>query len=191
MPSGRAANKLSHLHTSTKVTDNIVYRNAVTADILKLSVLYKTVYIQTYGIDGVSDEFANFITNQFAPERLAETISKGPAHIIVAEYKGNLVGVAEIEMAKQCPLGNIVAPELNKLYILEWFCGRGVGGRLMAAAEEIVLSKGINEMWLWVLHSNARAISFYQKHNYKTIGNAAFQMEVNLYDNFVMHKQLG
>ena len=36
----------------------IEYRKANSSDIVKLSVLFKQVYIATYGVEGVSDEFA-------------------------------------------------------------------------------------------------------------------------------------
>jgi ribosomal protein S18 acetylase RimI-like enzyme len=167
----------------------IIYRKANNTDVNKLSILFKQVYIQTYGIDGVSDEFANFIVKQFSVERLRDLIVNKPDTIIVAEYKGNLVGAVEIEFGKKCPINNIVAPELNKLYILEWFCGKGIGHNLLSEAEKVVKLKGINEMWLWVLVSNSRAITFYERQNYKWIGNAPFQMEKNSYDNKVMLKQ--
>lgn len=172
------------------MSTEIIYRSAVPADVKKLSILYKQVYIQTYGTEGVSDEFANFITVQFAVERLQQIIQQHPGTIIVAEYKGNLVGVAEVEMDKKCPVNNIVAPELNKLYILEWFCGKGIGHRLQSEAEAFVRSKGSTAMWVWVLATNQRAVSFYEKQQYKTIGNASFQMEKNSYENLVMLKQL-
>ncbi len=168
----------------------IIIRKANQSDVKKLSVLYKTVYIQTYGKEGVSDEFANFITNQFSIERLGNIILNHSTKIIVAEYKNNLIGVAEIEFDKQCPINNIVEAELNKLYILEWFSGQGVGYKLIQEAEKIVISKGIKKMWLWVLITNERAISFYEKQNYKWIGNASFQMETNNYENKVMLKEL-
>lgn len=170
--------------------EKITYRKATVADAVKLSVLYKQVYIQTYGYEGVSDEFANFVTRQFSVERLQDLIINQPDNLIVAVYKNNLVGVAEIEMDKKCPVGNTIAPELNKLYILEWFCGKGIGFNLLAEAEKVVRSKGINQMWLWVLETNERAISFYKKQGYRIIGKASFQMEVNTYENFVMLKEL-
>jgi ribosomal protein S18 acetylase RimI-like enzyme len=108
----------------------------------------------------------------------------------VAVYKNNLVGVAEIEYDKKAPVGEIVGPELNKLYILEWFCSMGVGYNLLKLAEEMVLSTGNRLMWLWVLESNDRAVAFYERQQYKWIGNASFQMEVNSYDNKVMVKDL-
>jgi ribosomal protein S18 acetylase RimI-like enzyme len=170
--------------------NQITYRNANIKDINKLSILFKQVYIQTYGIDGVSDEFANFIVKQFSPERLQNLILDNPDNLIVAEYKENLVGAVEIEFNKLCPINNFRAPELNKLYILEWFCGKGIGYNLLTQAEKVVKKNGSNQMWLWALVSNHRAISFYEKQNYKWIGNAPFQMEKNSYDNKVMLKQL-
>ncbi len=170
--------------------EKILYRIARLNDAVKLSVLFKQVYIQTYGVDGVSDEFANFITKQFSSERIENTITNHPEVIVVAEYKGNLVGVAEIEMSKKSPIGNIIAPELNKLYILEWFCGKGIGEKLLAFIEDALVQKGEKAIWLWVLESNTRAVNFYEKHQFQYIGNAAFQMEKNLYDNKVMLKEL-
>lgn len=172
------------------MTNEIIYRKAIINDVKKLSILYKQVYIKTYGIEGVSDEFANFITQQFSTERLGNLIEKNENSIIVAEYKNNLVGVAEIEFEKKCPVNNIIGPELNKLYILDWFCGKGIGKNLLHESEKVVLSKGTNQMWLWVLESNQRAINFYKKQHYITIGNAPFKMEQNTYQNFVMHKIL-
>lgn len=165
-------------------------RKATLSDSKKLSILYKTVYIQTYGTEGVSDEFANFITDKFSIARLEQILREQPDNIIVAEYKSNLVGVVEIEFNKACPVGDVVGPELNKLYILERFCGCGVGKQLMDEAEKVVISKGVDRMWLWVLATNARAIKFYERHQYKWIGNASFRMETNTYENKVMLKEL-
>lgn len=167
----------------------IVYRKANQTDAIKLSILFKTVYIQTYGTEGVSDEFANFIVKQFSVERITSLIDNNPDTLLVAVYKDNLVGVVEIEFDKKCPVNNIVAPELNKLYILEWFCGQGIGHKLLEEAEKIVKLNGSSQMWLWVLVTNERAIAFYEKQNFKWIGNAPFQMEKNSYDNKVMLKQ--
>lgn len=172
------------------INKEVTYRHANSSDAVKLSILFKQVYIHTYGTEGVSDEFANFITKQFSVERLSHLILNEPDNLIVAEYKGNLVGVAEIEFNKQCPINNIVAPELSKLYILEWFCGKGIGYHLIKNVEQVVKSKGYPQLWLWVLISNERAISFYERQNYQWIGNALFHMEKNTYDNKIMLKQL-
>lgn len=170
------------------MNEDLIYRNAITNDVKKLSILFKQVYIQTYGTEGVSDEFANFITNQFSVERLEKLILDQPKNLIVAEYKNNLVGAVEIEFDKRCPIDNIVGPELNKLYILEWFCGKGIGDKLLEYAKNLVRQNDQKLFWLWVLESNTRAVKFYEKHKYEWIGTAGFQMEKNNYMNKVMIK---
>jgi ribosomal protein S18 acetylase RimI-like enzyme len=98
--------------------------------------------------------------------------------------------VAEIEYDKQSPIGNFSAPELNKLYILEWFCGNGIGYQLLNMTENIIKTKGYNKIWLWVWDLNTRAIEFYLRQNYQIIGSAPFAMEQNTYTNWVMIKDL-
>lgn len=167
-----------------------IIRPARLDDSKKLSILYKQVYIQTYGTEGISDEFANFITQQFSAQRLEQIIASVPNAILVAEYKNNLVGVLEIEFDKPCPIGDLVAPELNKIYILEWFCGKGIGNLLIKKAEQSLREEGYQEVWLWLLESNERAKRFYEKNAYTLIDKAPFNMEENTYINWVMKKSL-
>ncbi len=170
--------------------NTITYRFANLSDVKKLSILFKQVYIQTYGFEGVSDEFANFITVKFSEENISKKITEQPESILVADYKTNLVGVAELEFNQKSPVGEITGTELSKLYILEWFTGKGVGKELLHFTEALLHNKKIDNLWLWVLDSNERAIEFYKKNGFQTIGKALFKMEVNTYDNFVMYKSI-
>lgn len=171
------------------MSPQITCRKANLSDVNKLSILFQQVYIHTYGVEGVSDEFANYIIKQFSTERLQGTISTNPDNLAVADYNNNLVGVVELGFDNKCPIQTVNAPELNKLYILEWFSGQGIGYKLLGEAENVVKSYGISEMWLRVLGSNQRAVSFYEKQNYKWIGNEVFEMEKNSYDNKIMLKK--
>lgn len=168
----------------------IIIKKATAVDALKLSILFKQVYIQTYGTEGITDEFANFITMRFAPERIEAIIENEPDRLLVAFYKNNPVGAAEIIYDASCRLRNIAAPELSKLYVLERFCRKGIGYQLLLEAEKEILSKGYHELWLEVLTDNGRAVSFYERQQYKSIGNIDFVMAVNTYKNSVMSKQL-
>ena len=172
------------------MSEEFKIRPAKKEDSKKLSILYKQVYIHTYGREGVSDEFANFITKQFSIERLKHIITTVEDAILVAEFRNNLVGVLEIEFDKVCPIDNFTAPELNKIYILDWFCGKGIGHLLIEKSEETLKLRGYNQVWVWLLESNTRAHNFYLKNNYQDIGKAPFKMEENTYMNIVMRKPL-
>jgi len=166
------------------------FRKARKEDIDQLSVLFKHVYIETYGIEGVSMEFTNFMNKQFSRDKIKADIEKENIEIFVATFKNNLVGVLQVEYEKACPIKSLVATEINKLYILRQFYGRGIGQELMKLAEQHIAERNFRKIWLWVLDSNERAIQFYRQQGYEDLGFADFQMEVNIYRNLVMIKKL-
>lgn len=168
--------------------EDISFENAKLTDALRISILLKTVYIQTYAVDGITFEFSNFITKRFAPEHIEAIITKNPDQLIIAYYKGNPIGVAETVFESICPIRKKTIPELSKLYVLERFYGKGIGYGLLAKAEKKLLQKGYSEFNLEVYIPNERAISFYKRQGYKIIGEVDFPMEFNTYENFVMNK---
>lgn len=169
----------------------IKYRYAVPSDALRLSILFQTVYITTYGFEGVSNEYASFISKRFSPQYIENTILNEANSVIVATLKENLVGVAEIDFNRPCPIGNIAEPEVSKLYVLDAFFGKGIGYNLMKEVEKNVRAKGGKQLWLEVWDENPRAIAFYQRQGYKAVGAVPFPMDDNTYTNIVMIKTLG
>tara|TARA_B100000378_G_C17757845_1_gene311952 strand:+ start:21 stop:539 length:519 start_codon:yes stop_codon:yes gene_type:complete len=167
----------------------ISYGKAKLADSLRISVLLKTVYIQTYAVDGVTFEFANFITKRFSLEHIESIIKENPLGLIIAYQNENPIGVAEIIYESTCPIRKISIPELSKLYVLERFYGKGIGLGLLASVENQLMNDGFNELNLEVWKQNERAIGFYKKQGFVSIGNTNFPMENNTYENFVMNKK--
>ena len=59
----------------------ITYGKAKLTDSLRISVLLKTVYIQTYAVEGVTFEVSNFITKRFSLEHIESIIKENLLHI--------------------------------------------------------------------------------------------------------------
>jgi diamine N-acetyltransferase len=169
---------------------NFNYRTPDPGDALKVSVLLKTAYIQSYALDGVSTEFANFITDRFSPSNIERLIIEKPLRLVGAYIDQNPIAMAEINYTGHCRLRNIAAPELSKLYVLDRFHGTGVAQKILGDVESAVKAEGHTEIWLEVWKENPRAISFYKKHNFEIIGEVDFPMEENTYQNYVMNKAL-
>ncbi|NHF58616.1 GNAT family N-acetyltransferase [Flavobacteriaceae bacterium TP-CH-4] len=168
----------------------ISFRKAIPSDSLRISVLLKTVYVQTYAVEGVTFEFANFITNRFAASLIEKNIRAHPDRVLLACFNENPVGVAEIIYESNCPIRNISVPELSKLYLLERFYGKGMGYGLLKEVEKQLALRGHKELNLEVYVHNDRAISFYKRQGYTTLGMVDFPMESNTYKNWVMSKKL-
>ncbi len=170
--------------------NDFVISKAQDSDSKLLSVLFRTVYINTYGTKGITNEFANFIENQFSPDKILEDLANSNCDIWVTKYKNNPVGILQIEYKNPCPIDKIIYPELNKLYVLQRFFRQGIGQKLIQTAESEIIKKGNKQVWLWVLESNQRAIDFYNRQGFHNIGTANFQMKANNYKNIVMQKNL-
>lgn len=168
----------------------ISYGKPQDGDALRLSILFQQVYIQTYALHGITHEFARFISKRFAPERIEQTLKEDPDSLLVAYNGDDPVGVAELIYDSTCSLTSRSAPELSKLYVLERFCGRGVGYGLLREAEARVLRKGYRELWLEVWAENPRALAFYRRQGYRHLGTVDFHLDTNTYKNEVMWKEL-
>ncbi len=168
----------------------ISFRKPPTEDALRISLLFKQVYLQTYAKEGISHEFANFISKKFSPEAVAQNIERSDQSLLIAYFKDNPVGIAQVIHKSRCPIGNVEMPELDKLYVLERFHGKSIGHVLLKEIEKLVVRSGYKEICLEVYSKNPRAIAFYESKGYSTIGTVDFVMETNTYENFVMTKKL-
>jgi GNAT superfamily N-acetyltransferase len=169
---------------------HITFGKATLPDALRISVLLKTVYIQTYAVDGVTHEFSNFINQRFSTTHIEQIIKKTPHQLLIAYYQGNPIGAAEILYDSTCPIQKITVTELSKLYVLERFYGQGIGYGLMNEVEKQVRTRGGKFINLEVYIKNHRAIAFYERQGYGSIGHIDFPMEENTYENLVMRKEL-
>jgi ribosomal protein S18 acetylase RimI-like enzyme len=118
------------------------------------------------------------------PGRAAEDLWRGDAalvdawarrdrddlHVLVAEIHSvgltlAHAGVAVLRMMPE-PLSGADAAHLDVLAVALAAEGRGVGSRLVAAAEALAAAEGATCMTLHVINSNARARALYERHGF-------------------------
>jgi len=168
----------------------ITYKKPTILNALQISVLLKAVFIQTYADEGITSEFANFLTQQFSFKKIEEAINENTGQFIVAFYNENPIGVSVIKYNHTCPIRNIPVPDLDKLYVLQRFHGKGIGYGLLKMCEKEVKERGFNILNLEVYVKNERAVTFYKKQGFRSIGIVDFLIEDNIYKNYVMTKEL-
>src|SRR5262249_43243883 len=128
--------------------------------------------------------------------RDALTARDGPAAaaVFVAERDGRLVGFvscgrsrdseADVAMSNTGDADvvtlhaegkNVVPPgrrgEVYAMYVVEDAAGTGLGTALLHRAEADLRARGLVEMVLWVLETNARARRFYEREGWLPDGN--------------------
>jgi ribosomal protein S18 acetylase RimI-like enzyme len=78
--------------------------------------------------------------------------------------------------------------ELKRIYLFSRFHGRGIAAALMDAV--VAASAGHARLLLGVKDDNHRALSFYRKHAFETIGTRRFDVGGKTYDDFVLARAL-
>lgn len=94
-----------------------------------------------------------------------------PAHVFVAEDRGEVVGFSAVGPARdeegEGPAANSEdVGELYALYIAPPAQGHGHGARLLRVAEDDLCARGFDTAVLWVLATNTPTIAFYEAHGW-------------------------
>lgn len=91
----------------------------------------------------------------------------------VAAMDGQVIGYAKLSVLKApAPAPQPGAMELQQIYVLGPWHGRGVAERLMLWALDTARVEGAPEIYLTVFDHNARAKRFYRRHGFLRWGDA-------------------
>ena len=76
--------------------------------------------------------------------------------------------------------------ELKRIYLLSRYQGTGAGRALMQAAIAHARACGAPNLLLGVSRGNDRAVAFYRRAGFETVGTRRFQVGEGVYDDLVM-----
>lgn len=80
--------------------------------------------------------------------------------------------------------------ELKRIYMLSKMHGLGVATALLEAATRHSRAQGARRILLGTYEDNHRAMAFYAKYGFKTIGTRQFNVGGKIYDDIIMAKPL-
>jgi ribosomal protein S18 acetylase RimI-like enzyme len=156
-------------------------------DASRLAILATQVWLHTYATDGISSDIADYVLQEFTPEKYLRTLNDPTRRVFVAQIGANLVGLAVVKFSTDCPEDKHASTELQTLYVQEHFIGHGVGKLLLRAAEAGARQQQANAMlWLTVNAKNTRAAAFYAHQGYTKVGTTYFTLGEGRHENHVL-----
>ena len=169
----------------------ITIRRATTEDAALLASLAASTFHDTFAADNTPQDMAEYMAAVYG-ESFQRAELADPRHIVVlAERDGEAVGYA---MLRQGPAPNGVqdtdAIEIMRLYAVKRFIGGGIGATLMQRCLEEAASRGKSTIWLGVWEHNARAIAFYRRWGFTTVGAQPFIVGHDRQSDHVMARRV-
>ena len=90
--------------------------------------------------------------------------------VLVAEDEARIVGFSSFGPVRDEEENRLLTGEIYAIYLLEDFWNRGIGRTLIENALTALERDGFGSVKVWVLETNQRARSFYEKLGFKTDG---------------------
>jgi len=81
--------------------------------------------------------------------------------------------------------------ELKRIYVLSKYHGQGIAAALLQAALRHASETGAPRLLLGTYEDNHRAMAFYGKNGFETVGTRKFNVGGKIYDDIIMAKSLG
>lgn len=161
-------------------------------DVETISALAKITFTETFGhyFRDPKDLLAYF-KRTFSEEKISESIKKQHNVFWLAFFDDIPVGYAKLKLnsPSQFVSGKNVS-QLQKIYVLKSFLSKKIGLKLQEEMLEEAKNNNSEIIWLSVLKENKRAIQFYTKNQFQTVGEHSFQIGKESFKFDVMIKEL-
>lgn len=143
-------------------------------------------------IDGNTEQdMALYLSEHFSAELQLSEIKDLNTIFLIAEINGVAVGYTKLKGQSSGDGVTGTNPmELQRIYSIKEYIGKGVGAELMKASISVAKEKGFNCIWLGVWEKNERAIKFYERWGFKKVGKYLFTLGNDTQTDFTMELSL-
>jgi ribosomal protein S18 acetylase RimI-like enzyme len=168
-------------------------RAGIPADAERLAALGARTFRDTFAADNSPDDIEAYVRDSFSLDRVRAELADDTNTFFLAFVDGEdqPTGYAKLRTGTRDPsVKGSDAVELERLYVDRRAIGHGVGAALMRASLDAAHSAGYRTLWLGVWERNARAISFYLRWGFHTVGDHVFRLGSDDQRDLVMERSV-
>ena len=173
------------------MSDQPRIRTATPADAEPLAALAERTFRDTFADDNAPGDVETYVRDSFSIGRVRTELADDANTFLLAFVGGaeRPAGYAKLRTGTTDP--SVTGPdpvELERLYVDRSAIGHGVGAALMRASLGAARSGSHRTLWLGVWERNARAISFYERWEFETVGGHVFRLGSDDQTDLIMER---
>jgi GNAT superfamily N-acetyltransferase len=170
---------------------DIALRRVTEADVVRLQQLSRRTFSETFEESNSPEDLRAYLEDRLSLEKLILELRSTESRFMVAESASTPVGYAKLNWggAQTEPRG-AASVELERLYVVRDFKGRGVGSLLMDWSVREARSMGAQELWLGVWEHNHDARAFYARYGFEQVGSHVFRLGGDDQTDLILAKSL-
>jgi ribosomal protein S18 acetylase RimI-like enzyme len=171
------------------MSQDIMVRRAQTEDIHGLSDLATRAFRDTYSAYNDPAIIEDYVRSSLTVPSMRNEFDEAGNVFLIAFRGGDgvAIGYAKLCTTSEDPsIGGQSTVEIERIYADKQVIGRGVGAALMRASLDTANEFGCETIWLGVWERNKRAILFYERWEFRTVGARQFALGAELQNDLVM-----
>ena len=170
----------------------IKIKKATIADTTVLALLGRITWAESHG-QYIEDKnnLLKYLDENFSAAKTKQHLNN-PKNLFYIVYVDDLpVGYAKLILnEKQECVASQNNCRLERIFILDDFIPLKIGKKLLTFLEERARALKLDTMWLSVYIKNTRAIRFYEKNEFKNVGQLNFSVSGQEYENIIFSKKI-
>lgn len=164
-------------------------RKAHPRDAMVLADFAELTFRITFGDMNTPEHMDLHCRNSYGEQIQSAEISNPGIVTLLSENEGKLVGYAQLRWGEAPGCVSAQRPsEIHRLYVADYWHGKGVGPMLMKACIDEIKHHGSDAVWLGVWEHNPKAIAFYKKFGFLEVGDHSFSVGGDPQRDIVMVK---
>jgi diamine N-acetyltransferase len=156
---------------------NIEIQRVHISQINELRDISVRTFFETFSEQNSASDMQKYLDNNLSVEQLTLEMQDENSEFYFSILDNEVIGYLKINHGQaQTELKDQGSLEIERIYVLKEFLGKGVGQVLYNRAIDIAKQENINYVWLGVWEHNPRAIAFYKKNGFLEFDKHVFKL---------------
>ncbi|MFY7943041.1 MAG: GNAT family N-acetyltransferase [Crocinitomicaceae bacterium] len=156
---------------------NIEIQRVHISQINELRDISVRTFFETFSEQNSASDMQKYLENNLSIEQLTLELQDENSEFYFSILDNEVIGYLKINHGQaQTELKDQASLEIERIYVLKEFLGKGVGQVLYNRAINIAKQENINYVWLGVWEHNPRAIAFYKKNGFLEFDKHVFKL---------------
>jgi len=142
-----------------------------------LQQLSKQTFFESFSSGNTEENMTHYLEEGFSIAKLTRELNDENTTFYFIRSGADIIGYMKLnEGLSQTELQEEHGLEIERIYVLKEYQGKGVGKKLLSWAIQIANQKNAPFIWLGVWEENKKAIAFYEKNGFITFDQHVFMV---------------
>lgn len=177
--------------TQNHPMSDISIRSVTTTDIDDLYHISRTTFLESFSAGNTAENMQKYMDDALSVTKLTDELNNPDSVFYLALHGKSVIGYLKLNIGSaQTEFRNDNNVEIERIYVLREFYGKKAGQLLYEKAIQFARQRNAEYIWLGVWEQNPRAIRFYEKNGFETVGTHIFRLGDDEQTDMIMRRML-